>query len=203
MAPAQRRLAADATSWGLVDGQTVSIMDILDDHSRALVAARVDTGPTAKVTWEAFTSAVQEWGLPAHVMNDNGSCFTGRLARNGAADFERCCAQPGSNRSAHGPAIPNLRETRTFPPDHQDLAALATTGPIARRTAKSNSTVGARTTTMPDHTKPCTAETPAERWQASPPATSRSSHRGTNTCQRAPRPQSRPHRLERLRRWNR
>ena len=59
----------DATTWALADGQTVWIMDILDDHSRALVAARVDTGPTAKVTWEAFTSAVQEWGLPAHVMN--------------------------------------------------------------------------------------------------------------------------------------
>jgi len=94
----------DATTWALADGQTVWIMDILDDHSRALVAVRVDTGPTAKVTWEAFTSAVQEWGLPAHVMNDNGSCFTGRLALNGAADFERMlrsagikliCSRPG------------------------------------------------------------------------------------------------------------
>ena len=32
----------DATTWALADGQTVWIMDILDDHSRALVAARVD-----------------------------------------------------------------------------------------------------------------------------------------------------------------
>jgi transposase-like protein len=71
----------DATCWALADGQTVWIMDVLDDHSRALVAARVDTGPTAKAAWDAFTTAVLEWGLPAHVMNDNGSCFTGRLAR--------------------------------------------------------------------------------------------------------------------------
>jgi transposase-like protein len=63
----------DATSWALSDGQTVWIMDVLDDHSRALVAARVDTGPTARIAWEAFTTAVLEWGLPAQVMNDNGS----------------------------------------------------------------------------------------------------------------------------------
>ena len=52
----------DATCWSLSDGQTVWIMDVLDDHSRALVAARVDTGPTARAAWEAFTTAVQRWG---------------------------------------------------------------------------------------------------------------------------------------------
>ena len=94
----------DATAWALADGQTVWIMDVLDDHSRVLVAARVDTGPTANAAWDAFTTAVASWGLPARVMNDNGSCFTGRLSRNGEADFERMlrslgvvqiCSRPG------------------------------------------------------------------------------------------------------------
>jgi transposase-like protein len=74
----------DATCWALADGQTVWIMDVLDDHSRALVAARVDTGPTARAAWEAFSTAVLEWGLPAHVMSDiqAGWCLEGpRIVR--------------------------------------------------------------------------------------------------------------------------
>jgi hypothetical protein len=90
----------DATCWALADGQTVWIMDVLDDHSRALVAARVDTGPTAKAAWDAFTTAVLEWGLPAHVMNDNGNCFTGRLAKHDTADFERMLRSPTGPPSA-------------------------------------------------------------------------------------------------------
>ncbi len=83
----------DATRWALSDGRTVWIMDILDDHSRALVAARVDTGPTAKAAWDAFTTAVQEWGLPAHVMNDNGSCFTTPRGSGAATRTPTgCCA---------------------------------------------------------------------------------------------------------------
>ena len=96
----------DATAWALADGQTVWIMDVLDDHSRALVAARVDTGPTAKAAWDAFTTAVETWGLPARVMNDNGSCFTGRLSRNGEADFERMLRSLGVVQICSSPAHP-------------------------------------------------------------------------------------------------
>jgi transposase InsO family protein len=96
----------DATAWALADGQTVWIMDVLDDHSRALVAARVDTGPTAKAAWDAFTRAVETWGLPARVMNDNGSCFTGRLSRNGEADFERMLRSLGVVQICSSPAHP-------------------------------------------------------------------------------------------------
>jgi transposase InsO family protein len=96
----------DATAWALADGQTVWIMDVLDDHSRALVAARVDTGPTARAAWEAFTTAVEDWGLPARVMNDNGSCFTGRLSLNGEADFERMLRSLGVVQICSRPAHP-------------------------------------------------------------------------------------------------
>jgi transposase InsO family protein len=96
----------DATAWALADGQTVWIMDVLDDHSRVLVAARVDTGPTAKAAWEAFTTAVESWGLPARVMNDNGSCFTGRLSLNGEADFERMLRSVGVVQICSRPAHP-------------------------------------------------------------------------------------------------
>ena len=123
----------DATAWALADGQTVWIMDVLDDHSRALVAARVDTGPTAKAAWEAFTTAVQTWGLPARVMNDNGSCFTGRLSRNGEADFERMLRSLGVVQiCSQSRSSPNLRQARTFTPNDQGLAADSTGGRIYR-----------------------------------------------------------------------
>ena len=121
----------DATAWALADGQTVWIMDVLDDHSRALVAAQVDTGPTAKAAWDAFTMAVQTWGLPARVMNDNGSCFTGRLSRNGEADFERSALWGGPDL-LESRSSPNLRQARTFTPNDQSLAADSTGGQIYR-----------------------------------------------------------------------
>jgi transposase InsO family protein len=38
----------DATAWALADGREVWIMDVLDDHSRVLVAARITAGPTSQ-----------------------------------------------------------------------------------------------------------------------------------------------------------
>ena len=59
-------------------------MDVLDDHSRLVVAARVCSGPTSEAAWAAVCDAAQAWGLPAHILSDNGSCFTGRFFSNGA-----------------------------------------------------------------------------------------------------------------------
>jgi len=160
----------DATTWALADGQTVWIMDILDDHSRALVAARVDTGPTAKVTWEAFTSAVQEWGLPAHVMNDNGSCFTGRLALNGAADFERMLRSAGIKQICSRPGHPQT--CGKLERSHQTTKTWLRLQPPARSLEELQNQLD-RWRAHYNHARPHKAlhgQTPAERWQASPPA---------------------------------
>jgi transposase-like protein len=37
----------DATAWALADGRRVWIVDVLDDHSRVLIAARACEGPTS------------------------------------------------------------------------------------------------------------------------------------------------------------
>ena len=63
-------------------------MDIFDDHSRLVVAAHVCAGPTGDASWGALCDGAARHGLPAHVMSDNGSCFTGRFS-NGEAAFER------------------------------------------------------------------------------------------------------------------
>jgi transposase InsO family protein len=79
----------DATCWALRSGREVWVMDVLDDHSRLVVAARVCATPTGAAAWEALCAGVEDRGLPAHVMSDNGTCFTGRLLSGGEVAFER------------------------------------------------------------------------------------------------------------------
>ena len=161
----------DATTWALADGRTVWIMDVLDDHSRALVAARVDTGPTAKVAWEAFTAAVLQWGLPARVMNDNGSCFTGRLAKHGAADFERMLRSLGIAQICSRPAHPQT--CGKLERSHQTTKAWLRLQPPARSLDQLQDQLDRWRTHYNRHRphKALNGQTPAERWHASPPAT--------------------------------
>lgn len=159
----------DATSWALADGKTVWIMDVMDDHSRALVAARVDTGPTARVAWEAFTAAVQEWGLPAHVMNDNGSCFTGRLSFQGTADFERMLRSLGIQQICSRPSHPQT--CGKLERSHQTTKTWLRLEPPARTIDELQHQLD-RWRDHYNHARPHKAlngQTPAERWNASPP----------------------------------
>lgn len=101
----------DATLWALADGRDVWVMDVLDDCSRVLAAARVCEGPTAQAAWDALCHAAARWGLPAHLMSDNGSCFTARLdPRPGGAevDFERDLRALGVR---HIPSTPGHPQT--------------------------------------------------------------------------------------------
>ena len=92
--------------WLLADGREIWIMDVLDDHSRVLIAARVCHQATGPAAWDAFAHGVDEWGLPAHVLSDNGSCFTGRLFSGGEVDFERTLRAFGIRQINSSPAHP-------------------------------------------------------------------------------------------------
>src|SRR5262249_53153204 len=96
----------DATRWVLADGREVWIMDVLDDHSRLLVAARVCDWATGIAAWDAFSHGVNDWGLPARGMSDNGSCFTGRFFSGGEAAFERMLRGLGITHIRSRPAHP-------------------------------------------------------------------------------------------------
>lgn len=78
----------DATAWVLADGRQVWIMDLIDDHSRLVPMALACPGPTGAAAWEAFSVASGRYGLPAHVMSDNGICFTARFTSRGENNFE-------------------------------------------------------------------------------------------------------------------
>ena len=82
------RWQADITHWKLRDGREVEILNVIDDHSRLLVASR------ARVTYKAadvvadFRKAFSTWGVPASVLTDNGAVFTASPRGGGRCALE-------------------------------------------------------------------------------------------------------------------
>jgi transposase InsO family protein len=77
----------DGTDWSLADGTDVKILNIIDDHSRYVPASRAAPGETGDAAWDAFSTAVEEVGMPSGCLSDNGLAFSGRL-RGFEVDFE-------------------------------------------------------------------------------------------------------------------
>lgn len=69
----------DATRVLLVDDTEVWVVNVLDDHSRYLLAALAGPAATGDLAWDAFEIAASRYGLPRQVLSDNGLIFTGRL----------------------------------------------------------------------------------------------------------------------------
>jgi transposase InsO family protein len=69
----------DATRHLLANGRAFWVVDLVDDHSRFLLATHVCPAPTALAGWAAVRAAVAGYGLPRQMLSDNGLNFTGRL----------------------------------------------------------------------------------------------------------------------------
>lgn len=78
---------ADTTHWALADGTDVDILNVIDDHSRLLVASRAFKTAKAADVVETFHLGVSERGVPASMLTDNGAIFTAE-SRNGACAIE-------------------------------------------------------------------------------------------------------------------
>ena len=85
---------ADTTHWVLADGTEVEILNILDDHSRLLVASQAFVTTKAADVVETFHAAVGAHGLPASMLTDNGAIFTAE-ARHGRCAMENELAALG------------------------------------------------------------------------------------------------------------
>jgi transposase InsO family protein len=83
----------DATEWSLRRGRPATIMDVVDDHSRALVAIVAGQAPTTELAIDAILTGGAVWGFPAMVLSDNGTCFAGT---NGVSVFETALAAVGT-----------------------------------------------------------------------------------------------------------
>lgn len=78
---------ADTTHWTLADGTDVEILNVLDDHSRLLVASRAFGTAKAADVVETFHHGAAQLGFPASMLTDNGAIFTAE-ARNGVCAIE-------------------------------------------------------------------------------------------------------------------
>ena len=122
----------DATEWHLCRSRPVTIMDIVDDHSRAAMSLRVGThGATLRLALQTVFHAGQQWGLPAMVLSDNGPCFTGGpLADQGRSEFEAVLAAAGIRVVHSRPYHPQTcGKIERF---HETLKDWLATWPLAR-----------------------------------------------------------------------
>ncbi|MGH2658681.1 MAG: IS481 family transposase [Actinomycetota bacterium] len=82
------RWQADLTHWSMADGTEVEILNIVDDHSRLLVAsdARVTTKAADVVT--SFHGGFAAHGFPASILTDNAAVFTATPRGGGRCAIE-------------------------------------------------------------------------------------------------------------------
>jgi transposase InsO family protein len=78
----------DGTSWKLAGGSPVTIIAVIDDHSRRCLGHYAAAGETGYAVWACFVNAVNRYGLPARVLTDNGTSFNARR-RGWEVEFTR------------------------------------------------------------------------------------------------------------------
>ena len=79
---------ADITHWPLADGTDIEILNILDDHSRLLIASVAAATFTGTTVMDTFVAAYTRHGLPASILTDNAAVFSGS-SRGGRVGLER------------------------------------------------------------------------------------------------------------------
>lgn len=85
----------DGTDLVLADGTTVTVVQIIDDHSRLDVACHAAPSENSRAVWAALSSGFAAYGHPACVLSDNGAAFSGKRRRWPMVDMERGLAQLG------------------------------------------------------------------------------------------------------------
>ncbi len=76
---------SDVTHWRLTDGTEVEIINVIDDHSRLCLAARVVRVATARNVLATFHQAAASYGFPAGFLCDNGGVYTASYRQGRAA----------------------------------------------------------------------------------------------------------------------
>jgi transposase InsO family protein len=83
-----QRWQADLTHWKLAGGREVEILNVLDDHSRFLVAAHARMTTKAADVVASFHQAAARYGFPASMLTDNGAVFTAAPRGGGRCAIE-------------------------------------------------------------------------------------------------------------------
>jgi len=85
----------DGTALVLADGTEVTVVQIIDDHSRLDVACQAATSENGAAVWAALSAGFAAYGHPACVLSDNGAAFSGKRRRWPLVEMERGLAQLG------------------------------------------------------------------------------------------------------------
>jgi transposase InsO family protein len=93
------RWQADITHWRLADETEVEIMNVIDDHSRLLVASVARGVFKAADVVATFHTGAATCGFPSQLLTDNGAVFTA-VPRKGRCAIELETARLGI-RSVH------------------------------------------------------------------------------------------------------
>jgi transposase InsO family protein len=73
-----QRWQMDGFDWSLADGRGVVVLHVIDDCSRFEIALQVARSENAEQVWQTVTLAAGRYGLPAEMLTDNGTAFSGR-----------------------------------------------------------------------------------------------------------------------------
>jgi transposase InsO family protein len=91
----------------LTDGNQLSVITGIDDHSRFCVIARVVSRATARPVCDALIEGLSRHGVPEQILTDNGKVFTGKLGRKPAnVLFDRICLNNGIRHLLTAPYSP-------------------------------------------------------------------------------------------------
>ena len=142
------RWQADITHWRLAGGSEVEILNVIDDHSRLLVASDARGVFKAADVVATFRTGAATCGFPAQLLTDNGAVFTA-VPRKGRCAIEAETARLGIRLGPLEPLPPaDLREGGAVPPDAQEVAG-QTAGTDERGRAAESSSIGSPRTTTP------------------------------------------------------
>jgi len=88
---------SDATHWTHADGTSVEILNLIDDHSRLLIASIARPTITGHHVVNTFTETFATYGAPAAVLTDNGAVFTATPRRGGRTALQILLGELGIN----------------------------------------------------------------------------------------------------------
>jgi transposase InsO family protein len=99
---------SDFTHWRLADGTDIEILNWLDDHSRLLLSATALHRVTGDDVVDSFSTNINNYGLPATTLTDNGTVYTARFTR-GKNAFEYLLAVLGVTQKNGHPGHPQTQ----------------------------------------------------------------------------------------------
>ena len=99
---------SDFTHWRLADGTDIEILNWLDDHSRFLISCTAHLPVTGDSVVNTFLNAIDQHGIPASTLTDNGRVYTARFG-GGRNAFEYLLPVLGIRQKNGSPGHPQTQ----------------------------------------------------------------------------------------------